>query len=333
VHDTVDRDVLASVPLTPGQMKAHASVGDMNGNGTDDLAVLAMESNNFIEVKIKDGFDGTLISKMSFETDYRPLWMRIVPDSGGDGWPDVAVLGLNGNGIPRAQVRDAMSGALVSKVFFESVYTFGFEVIDDTNGNGFAELALLGIDSTGRARAQVKDVMSGELVTFVNFERSYLPTHATGVDMDGDGANDGLAVLARNSGGVIRAQVKDVATGSRLGIVQFEKSYTPLAMVSVPDANGTGAPELAVLQTNQGGKVRAQVKDIVSGAKVSIIGFSSKHKSRDLVVLPDADGDGRAELAYLGEDTSDGTHLLQVKDAGTGQALLRMVVEPYEPAP
>ena len=142
-----------------------------------------------------------------------------------------------------------------------------------------------------------------------------------------------VALPASSPSRVIRAQVKDVATGSRLGIVQFEKSYTPLAMVSVPDANGTGAPELAVLQTNQGGKVRAQVKDIVSGAKVSIIGFSSKHKARDLVVLPDADGDGRAELAYLGEDISDGTHLLQVKDAGTGQALLRMVVEPYEPAP
>jgi hypothetical protein len=331
VHDAVSHDLVASVPLTPGQMKAQASVGDMNGNGTDDLAVLAVESSNFIEVKIKDGFDGTLISKMSFEADYRPQWMRVVPDSGGDGWPDVAVLGLNGNGIPRAQVRDAMSGTLVSKVFFESVNTFGFEVVGDTDGNGFAELALFGIDATGRARAQVKDVMSGKLVTLVNFESSYLPTHATGVDMDGDGAYDGLAVLAHNSGGVIRAQVKDVATSSRLGIVQFDKRYIPLAMVSVPDANGSGAPELAVLQADAAGRIRAQVKDIVSGTKVSIIRFSATHTPRDLVVLPDADGDGRAELAYLGEDTSDGTHLLQVKDAGTGKALLRMVVQPEQP--
>lgn len=215
----------------------------------------------------------------------------------------------------------------MSKVYFESAYgPFAFEIIEDLNGNGVSELAVLGTDDAGRVRAQIKDALTGELISFAFFDRRYTPSHAVGVDMDSDGDNDALAVLGEDAFGTIRAQVKDVSTANLLGLVRFETGYVPHALVALPDVNSSGTPELAVLHSNGSGDLRAQVKDAVTGQTVSIVSFDASYEPRDMALTPDVDGNTHPELAVLGEGPV-GNYLLQIKDAVTGQPQVYVPIE------
>jgi len=315
------------VPLTPESLKAQLVLDDLNGNVSDELVSLDVSGDGWVQAKVKDSLSGELITKVPFQTDYEPLWVRALPDTGSDGSMDVAVLGISSEGRPRVQVRDALSGALVSKVYFDTPYVpFGLEVIEDLNGDGLAELAVIGVDDVGRVRAQVKDVISGQLRAFVYFDRTYMPSHVTGVDMNGDGQSDALAVLGENDAGVIRAQVKDVATSTRLGVVRFEDGYTPFKLLSMPDLNVSGDPELALLQRNESGSTRVQVKDIVTAQPISLVSFDGSYRPRDMALVPDVDRNGYPEIAFLGE-FEGGEYLLQIKDAVTGQGQVYLPLE------
>lgn len=316
---------LALVPLTPEAVKDQVVVSDLNGNGVDELATLEVNSAGFIELKVKDGSTAALLTRLSFEVGYHPLWLRASPVPVADGRTSVTLLGINSDGRPRAQVRFVDSGELISRVFFDPAYRpFGFELVADLNDNGFPELALFGRDSDGRVRAQVKDMLTGQLVAMVYFERAYVPAHALALDTTGDGQLNALAVLGINDSGIVRAQVKGAATGTLMGIVRFESGYTPYAFVAVRRSTPGNSDHLAVLQSDAEGRVRVQVKHALTGDPVSIVSFPRIHEPRALAVLPDVSGNGHAELAYLGEVF--GNYLFQVRDSQTGEVLA--TVEP-----
>jgi hypothetical protein len=317
---------LAKVSLTPETVKGQAVIPDLNANGVDEFATLEVNSAGFIELKIKDGQTAALLGKMPFEVGYHPLWLRAVPVPASEGRTAVALLGISPDGRPRAQVRYIDSGELISRVFFDPAYQpFGFELVADLNSNGFPEIAVFGRDAVGRVRAQVKDMLTGQLVSMVYFERTFVPAHGLALDTTGDGQLDALAVLGINDSGIVRAQVKAAAMGTPLGIVRFESGYTPHAFVAVP-RSGPGTPDhLAVLQSDALGRVRVQVKHALTGDPVSIVSFPRTHEPRALAVLPDVSGNGHAELAYLGEML--GNYLFQVRDSQTGQVLA--TAEPY----
>lgn len=173
----------------------------------------------------------------------------------------------------------------------------------------------------GRVRARTKNSVSGMVVSRVYFDPNFPPSQAVGLDLDGDGGTDALAVLGEDAGGLVRAQVKDLETRTRVAAVRFQSGYRAEPMVVLPDADDSGTPELAVLQT-QGDTVRVQIKDAVSGQPIKTFGWAAGYRPRDPAVLEDLNGNGKAELAYLGEDQSGGL-ALEVRDAYTGERISR----------
>ena len=51
-----------------------------------------------------------------------------------------------------------------------------------------------------------------------------------------------------------------------------------------------------------------------------------EHWHRSIAVLPDVNGNGKAEIAYLGE-APVGTFRLQIKDAATGELIVGTFLE------
>jgi hypothetical protein len=315
------------VSLTTGSVRAHLMVEDLNANGIEDVVSLEITAQGWVEAKVKDGSTGELLMRMPFEGAYQPLFMRSVPGGTGSGGTALAVLGINADGRPRAQVRDVLTGELVSRVFFDAAFQpFAFEVIGDIDDNGHPELAVVGVDETGRVRAQVKDILTGRAVSLVWFDRNFLPSQAVAIDTDGNGHADALAVLGETEAGMIRAQVKDVRTGAPLGLVRFESGWVPQKLVVLPDLDGGGTPELGVLQRDAEGRVRVQVKDAVNGQPVSLVPFPRTHAPRDLVVVSAASPTSSPGLVYLGEGPV-GTYLLQLRDAKSGQLISSTVLQ------
>ena len=68
------------------------------------------------------------------------------------------------------------------------------------------------------------------------------------------------------------------------------------------------------------GKVRAQVKEIETGAPVSIVPLSSTYIPVDAIALTGAAGTGRNEIAVLGRN-ANGEYQLIVKDVLTGSTV------------
>ena len=131
-----------------------------------------------------------------------------------------------------------------------------------------------------------------------------------------------IAVLEHNTtDGNVQVIVKDAVGKALLAALDFGAAHTPIAVAALPDLNGNGAPELAVLgRRARNGKVQVFIKDALTGDLVSTQDFSSSYLPVGLTILPDLDGNGVPELAVLGQHLHDGKIRVFIKDALTGAA-------------
>jgi hypothetical protein len=332
IFDTADGRVVSSIPFHGDALVTFAAqrLPDLDGDGIAEAVVWALrKSDRRAIAEIRNVERPYRPRQVWFTNEFEFFAARAFPvsESVASSGLVLAVLGLNPDGRPWAQIKDAQTEDLVSRVFFDPAFKpIAFEVLGDIDGNGYPELAVIGVDDVGRVRAQVKDSVTGTLVSLVYFDRRFIPSHAIGVDVSGDGFNDAIAVLGENDSGVVRAQVKEAATGALVGLVRFESGYAPFVMVALPDLNGNESPELGVLHRNDAGVVRVQVKDAVSGAPVSVVRFSGDFYPRDLAVIPDLDGSGSVGLLYLGS-TRDEQHFLQLKNAASGTTVFSSMLQ------
>jgi hypothetical protein len=327
ISDASNGSPIGQIPISPEVLVAQVIVPDLTGNSSEEIVVLERTHDGFLRARAKDSISGELIGSVSFDGRISPEGMRFVSTTGDGADARVAVLGVGDSGRPRVQVKRLIGGALESMVFFDPAFQpIGFEVIADSNGNGHPELAVIGVDSEGRVRAQVKDAITGELVSMVWFDRRFSPLFVSAMDLSGDGSPDSLVVLGENEDGIVRAQAKKVSDGTLAGIVRFESGYEVHELVVLPDLDGSGTPELGVLQRDSEGRVRVQVKDAVTAQPISIVPFPRTHEPRGLTVIPGVAGPGTVGLAYLGE-LFPSRYLLQVRDAATSNLVFSQTHE------
>jgi len=132
-------------------------------------------------------------------------------------------------------------------------------------------------------------------------------------DVDGDGGPE-IAVLAHNS--VLpqtTVQVKNASTGALVTRISFDGQFVPKKIVNVPDLNGNGAPEMAVLGVRGSDQaVQVEIRDSLSGVQLSAVAFPKAFTPQSLTVLRDARCSGKACLALLQQNP---TKLrVQIKD-------------------
>lgn len=247
-----------------------------------------------------------------------------------DGTPAVATL-VHDSAAPSVtvHVRNAATGGNISQVSFPGqVHPYELTVVPDRNGNGAPELVLFGVhEVTGNIVAQVRDARSGVQLDTVGFDKTYIPRAFVVVPSLGGNGQPGFAVLGISTRDLaLRAEVKDSETGASIqaisfGVADLNKPSADLEIV--PDINGNGSPELAVLASGISdlGSLLT-VKDARSAALISeTANLGNYYCVRDFAVVPDVDGNGRVELATLLKETcyfATGRVKADLRDPRTG---------------
>jgi hypothetical protein len=128
-------------------------VGDVNGDGFDDVAVGVQQIYNLVAVL--SGEDGTPLWSVTGGPgffDYVPSLVGAGPDLDGDGVGDVLVRGdAAWISASRAEVRSGATGALLAEYPTGSyLASRPIALSPDTDGDGFADLVVGALQSTGQ---------------------------------------------------------------------------------------------------------------------------------------------------------------------------------------
>jgi hypothetical protein len=303
--------------------KGATTVSDANGDQVPEFGVLVEGS---LFASIKDVVNGTLLGRPKFNDNFDTVAFLSAGDADGDGEPDVAVVGRDAaTGTVRAWVKDVASGSLVKSFTFPKDFEpFAAVAVDNVRETAAMEIAVLGIDGTGKVQATIKDALSGNLINKIQFNKKFTPLFFAAVP-NASGKLKYLAVLGRDASGIIQAQVKRVGNGALVSNIRFSKSYDPKAFISFADSDGNGSGEIAVVGINDSGAVRAQIKEIADGAAVTTIKFSKAYPALDAIAINGVAGTGRNEIAVLGKNASD-QHRLQIKDLLSGNLVKNIPV-------
>jgi len=152
-------------------------------------------------------------------------------------------------------------------------------------------------------------------------------------DFSGNGIDE-IAVFTYNDG-VAKVSVNDAETGEQLTSFSLSSEYMPIDLEVVPNFDGTGADELALLAKDPiGGKSRLFLRDAGDGSVLSSRGLTASYVPYDLEVIPDMNGSGGDELAILEIDPVTGTRRITVKDPEPSSTLLTINLDsdstPYD---
>jgi hypothetical protein len=184
---------------------------------------------------------------------------------------EIAVLGIDSFNSVQAQIKDAASGKRISKFRFNKYFEPLFFAAVPNSAGKLKHLAVLGRNASGVIQVQIKRASNGKLVNKVTFNKSYDPVaFLSFVDSNGSGGGE-IAVVGVNDAGKVRAQVKEIADGAKVKVINFNSNYPPLDAIAINGVAGTGRNEIAVLGEHANGSFRIQIKDLLSGDLVKII--------------------------------------------------------------
>ena len=251
---------------------AFLSVGDAGGSAGPDVAVVGRHpTTGKVQAWVKEAASGAPITSINFGKAFSPVGAVAVDNVGDSSAMEIAFLGINANGKVQATVYDAKSGNLVGKVNFSKKFLpLLFAAVPDANGE-LTNLAVLGRNASGVVLAQIKRVSDNTTVSNVKFSKFYFPEALFSfADSNGSGGGE-IGVVGVNIKGKVRAQVFEIADGTRVSTINFSSKFPPLSAIAVNGVAGTGQNEIAVLGENSKGKRRIQVMDLLSGNQVTTI--------------------------------------------------------------
>ncbi len=281
VHDTLSGDRLHAIvfDLVDRTPKRLAVLADPDG-GTAQLAVLATaltaDGDRYAAMQIRDARTGAWVGDVQFDPDYEYRGFAVVADANGNGAPELAMLGIKKTrfqyGMNKVELRDSSSGLLVRDLWSQT----GADPLDlvevpDAAGVGPSDVAVL---ERWGAKVVVKTTDTGTAakVGFVYYTPTFVPHQITVLpDLDGNGVAE-VALLGRNADGQTKTELRDVVTGTLVRNLWFE-GLAPTDLAVLPDLNGNGSPEVAVLGTTPTGRVRLLIQDVGTKALVSRLTF------------------------------------------------------------
>jgi len=301
-----------------------AVVPDQNGNGAPELALLGWRATDSrVQVELRDTLTGERLTAVAFNPAFAPQRLAVLPDRNGNGAVELAVLGIKaGNGAIAAEIKDAATGAGLAQVFFAKTFRpVDFAAVADANGNGAAELAVLGVNAAGQPRVELRDSSSAALVKVLWSPNWTTPLNLAELpDANGNGTPE-MAVLGQGRSSVL-VKTADTGTGDQLGFVYYNPNFTPRQVAALPDLNANGVAELAVLSRDAAGQLKTELRDAVSGVLVRNLWFDHL-APLDLAVLPDLNGNGSPEIAVLGVPAAGVAQVL-IKDSATQAVVSRL---------
>ncbi|WP_157640283.1 choice-of-anchor Q domain-containing protein [Lamprocystis purpurea] len=223
IRDSLTGNLLNTLPVAaqfePRQVLA---LPDLNGNGSAEVGVILSEKDKADRVLIMDSRTGATVQTLWSGADL--LQAEAVTDR--NGITQVAMLW-------RPAAADATQVWVVNAVTNQRVATLAafnpeydplkLVVVDDMNGNGAQEYAVLGRKpATGQVNTTVLDGATGRWLNQIWYDRACAPLDLVSIaDLNGNGAAE-LVMLGRcGTAKVLRAIVKDSKTGQVLNRLDF----------------------------------------------------------------------------------------------------------------
>jgi hypothetical protein len=134
-------------------------------------------------------------------------------------------------------------------------------------------------------------------------------------DINADTIED-LALIREGS---TIAEIRSGSNGASQREISFFQEFgaTPITAAALPDSDGNGVHELAVLGTRDSdGRAVVEIRNLAGDPLPRYVWFADDHSPVDMTVIDDdADNNGVVELAVLSRRNSDGRGLVEVKNA------------------
>lgn len=305
------------------------SFDDINGDGYPELGLFGMietelEDGNIRrkpQLRIHDVITNARLNVYNWPANWSDMKIVKLDDLTGDGVSDFALQGLFVDGErPQLMVVDAVTGDNVAKYAYPNIQDSPmYHQLSDMDGDGIGEIGLFG-RLLSNNKAQIK-VTSGaddsDKLPAYNFPDNWehVSWHQLH-DIDFDGLTDfGLFGKSREDG---RWQLFTKSGATRvggLGIYAWPNDLVDVQLISIPDMNFDGVPELGVfgLRTSSD-RYQLIIKDGTDRAStLANMGWPNNAAVVSVHVMYDIDLDGLPEVGMLAQ-RPNGTYFISVRD-------------------
>ncbi|MBI1769594.1 MAG: VCBS repeat-containing protein [Bacteroidetes bacterium] len=308
-----------AVDFSSGTNPYEATIGDIDGDGKSDLAVVNYNSNT-LSIFRNTSASGSITAssfatKIDFTTGTNPHNV-LIADIDGDGKPDLVVTNAGSNSISvlrnQSTSGNITSGSLASKVDFATGTSPYLLVSGDFDGDGKSDIATCNFNSS--SISVLRNTSTSGSISFatkVDFATGTNPYGASVGDLDGDGKPDIAVANWANTLSVFRntSTSGSITSGSFAAKVDFTTGTQPSG-VSIGDLDGDGKAEIATAngQSNSVSVFRniSTSGSITASSFAAKVDFTTGTVPFD-VAIGDLDGDGKPDLAvanYTGNTVS-----------------------------
>jgi hypothetical protein len=319
---TIDASSFAAkVDQTTNATPYAASIGDLDGDGKLDMAVVNHGTNTVSVFRNTSTASGSFsyAAKVDYTTGTLP-WSVTIGDLDGDGKPELAIANRGSNTVSVFQNTSTGSGnvSYAAKADFATGINPQSVAIGDFDKDGKPDLAVDNSNSNTLSVFRNTSTGSGNInyATKVDYTTGTKPYSVSAGDLDGDGWLD--LVVANNNSSTLSV-FRNTSTGEGSISYAAKLDYTtgtPPQSVLIGDLDGDGKPDLAVgitdavavfrnTSTGSGNISYAAKVDYSTGS-----GFSTT-----AVSISDLNGDGKLDVAAV----TFGTNKLSVfRNTSTG---------------
>jgi hypothetical protein len=269
-----------------GQVSSSVAIGDLNGDGKQDLATANLEGNT-LSVLLNKGLG--FGAKADYGTGREPHSVAI-GDLNGDGRLDLASANAGEDPSTVSVILNRGGGTFQAKVDYESGYAPYSVATGDLNGDGKPDIATADYGSS--TVSVLLNRGDGTFHPGVQYLAGRGPHHVAIGDLNGDGkadlasANQGLfvstvSVLLNNGNGSFQAK-RDFESGGNPG------------SVAIGDLNGDAKPDLVT--ANSGSDTLSVLVNNGDGSFQPKRDYSTGHGPVS-VAIGDVNADGKPDMA------------------------------------
>jgi gliding motility-associated-like protein len=320
-------DFSGNVDFTAGTIPVYVAIGDLDGDGKPDLAVIN-KNDNTVSVWRNTSTTGTITfsSKVDFATGTTPTSVAI-GDLDGDGKRDLTITNSGSNTVSvlrnTATSGTITAGSFAAKVDFATGSSPTNVAIGDLDGDGKRDLAVTNSGSNTvsvlRNTATSGTITTGSFAGKVDFTTGTTPNSVAIGDLDGDSKPD-LAITNSGSASVSiflnTSTSGAITTSSFSGKVDFATGTIPNS-VAIGDLDGDSKPDLAVANSGS-----ASVSVFLNTSTSGSIAFATQANFTTgttpfSVAIGDLDGDGKPDLAVANSGSNTVSVLRNTSTSGS----------------
>jgi hypothetical protein len=299
---------------------------DMDGDGVMDVGLFGIRQGEGNEGKpqffVRSGSTGNRVSVFNWPANWKNMQVMVMDDLTGDGVPEIALEGTFKDGArPQLRVQDGATGANVGVYSFPAIFDSpSYYQHSDYDGDGVNDVALFGrIKRNNKIQVKlISGANSNNKLSAYNFPDKWENVSWQKLfDMNGDSESEwGLFGTSREDGRTMLL-VKDAADKRGLVASYAWPGMDSPTLLTIPDISGDDTPELAAagLNTNTN-RYQLQIKDGSDrNNTLNNITWPNRWSNVSFHVFDDMDGDGAADVALQGKNTSSGNHELIIVNA------------------